>query len=133
MLKYFVPFELAKALKEAGFEADLYPAWQFGDHSGQPHIEWRTSKGITETMIGLPFYDQVIDWFFTRHNIHFDNTLLQESWSCELADVTLKGWTRADGTKRGFPRSLWVDNREHPDRYGSLNAAIQTAIGLIKS
>ena len=70
----FVPFELAKQLKDKNFEPTLWFAWQFIDgSSGENRYEVRTSFG-NKVMLGIPLFSQVTDWLLNVHNIFLSPT-----------------------------------------------------------
>lgn len=89
MKHLFVPYEIARQLKEKGFnEPCLASFWneEIKFHSGNKlwsntdHIKfWEQATSlIPQKEIGLaaPLYQQVIDWFREKHRIHIQNDSL---------------------------------------------------------
>jgi hypothetical protein len=68
MNKEFVLYELAVKLKEKGFEEDCLAHYTL--HGKQLII--RQTEFTYQGVILAPLYQQVVDWFETKHNLHID-------------------------------------------------------------
>lgn len=140
MKKYFVPYDIALALKEIGFDEeclgkwtrynegdpiDLYPESQnfFKGpwFNGCTNEEYR--KGDEKDKVAAPLYDQVIDWFIEKHRISMSsNVSVSGLYSLEM-------WTWL-GDAKGWDRELGQYGFEN--RYTALNTGILKAIELVK-
>jgi len=118
MKHLFVPYELALKLKEKGFdEYCLRTQWDFD---------------ITQSRvnIGLPLYQQVIDWFRESHGIMIacveDTVPTDKGWRKGLYSYIefMEGYTnKIKGSDR--------DSFSGDDYYHLLTKAIEEAIKLI--
>lgn len=122
MKNLFVPYELALALKEKGFDGaciayyshrnkELYPR---GQSNG---AEWQYVSANTSLTLKAPFYQQVIDWVREKHEIDLFLFKLKE------------GIYKFDVHKSGESKTL--PNPTRLPYYEALNKAIEEALKLI--
>ena len=76
MKHLFVPYEIALALKEKGFEFDDDHYWVFGkyvvgyqDEGVQPNAPYVSHQTESADYLFAPLYQQVVDWFREKHDI----------------------------------------------------------------
>ena len=63
-----VSFELAKLLKEKGFDGNYFHYWNMVNHSG----EWKVDTSIweyTDNYIEAPTIAEVVMWLYEKHGI----------------------------------------------------------------
>lgn len=79
MKNLFIPYELALIAKEKGFNEPCLARYDIDKTISQTNIE-SNSNGFNEqvtndnllVMVASPLYQQIIDWFREKHNIHFE-------------------------------------------------------------
>lgn len=82
MKKIFVPYEIAKQLKEKGFNEPCWAWYNIPDNNirhcysdqrspiTNSDEDWNAKREKREVeIIGLPMYQQVVDWLFEKHKI----------------------------------------------------------------
>jgi hypothetical protein len=114
MDKLFVNYEIAKQLKEKGFDEPCFGYYYPYYYTDRIHFEG--SSGIVKSacdknlaLVKAPLYQQVVDWFEEKHNIHIS-----------------RGWYDDNVTP---PRWIYhVEKQYAPD----FNTAIKNAIQEIK-
>lgn len=65
MKHLFVPYEIALKLKEKGFDEPCFGMYIQGI------LHYKLPEGQT-ILLQAPLYQQVIDWFREKHNLHFE-------------------------------------------------------------
>jgi hypothetical protein len=133
MSNLFVPVEIALLLKEKGFDEFCWAWYNLPDQdtrycyseerspikNSYEEYEARYNKRPIEN-IGLPMYQQVLDWFREEHSILvFADTVYD--FSCHTPRLYQKG----------NPSASYSGDCEYTDYYEALNAAIIEAIKLI--
>ena len=133
MKKYFVPYEIALALREIGFDEPCFTYWV---HDGE-QITFATDHnrfgwsmiGFTNSQMdkkhGLctaPLYDQVIDWFIKKHDIIIYPFYDKSTYYAWLVNL-IKG---NEYISVSHPKDKF------PNRYEALNTGILKAIEIIK-
>jgi len=125
MEKLFVPFELAKQLKEKGFNE---PCLALFNNSNTPIISGNTpvynSKTEDESIICSPLYQQVVDWFREKHKIELSTT----SWKKESAIGGIVWYYSVNDI--GKPCKF--NCIDHETIYEALTGAINEAFKIIK-
>ena len=75
MKHLFVPYDIALALKEKGFDESCL-AFYYGQlkklEIGFNWLSEGCRNSLIESFIAAPLYQQVCDWFREKHNIHID-------------------------------------------------------------
>src|ERR1039457_228403 len=85
MTKLFVPYKLAEDLKKIGFDEpclamysdenldmwlqDQYDLRSEGEEDG---FQFKNSDYDDSRYVAAPLYQQVIDWFYEKHNIYIE-------------------------------------------------------------
>jgi len=74
MKHLFVPYEIALALKEKGFEEECLAYFLTSTQPDPVITVCNPNKQYPEWIntISAPLYQQVVDWFREKHKIHFD-------------------------------------------------------------
>lgn len=131
MKELFVPYNIAVALKDAGFRE---PCIQWGDLWGHDRREFVDGSTYDyesfylkkfKDVVLYPTYDQVIDWFEKKHNIFV-------SWSVgDYGIFNAKILTFADDNQEAV-KNWWDDNHLFDERKDALDRGILKAIELIK-
>ena len=123
MKHLFVPYELAVKLKEKGFDEpviasyksefknDIYPTKYWSEDN-------RNSMWI-EGIISAPLYQQVIDWFREKHNLHIEVRRNLDGWAYNIIEFS-KG-----------NKCIISKPNETEDYYQELKTAIEEALKLI--
>ena len=73
-----VSFELAKLLKEKGFDGNYFHYWNMVNHSGK----WKVDTSIwehTNNYIEAPTIAEVVMWLYEKHGIWIEASLNQFS------------------------------------------------------
>ena len=119
MEKLFVPYSIALALKELGFDETCLAKY----NTLTERLEYKS--------VAAPLYDQVINWFREKHGIIIvDDT--HEGW------CSGKWWNfkilRMDNLKGGpIDKPYMPKQKSDVDYYIAKNNAIEEAILLIKN
>lgn len=140
MKHLFVPYQIALALKEIGFDEEcIYHYKHSGDgkkRSSIPTFEMKEHFGANHnqiiTRVSAPLYDQVIDWFIEKYDISFYPS---PNWDGANWDLTTHP-TRKEGRDLASQMEeeiFGVDEFENlKSRKEALDAGILKAIKLIK-
>lgn len=129
MKNLFIPYKLAVIAKEKGFPNNIgscLAAWE-DTRNGC----WLHFGSYPVGLLQAPLYQQIIDWFREKHNLHIylsvdfyesgDNYL----WQILIKDITDKTFYSKKST------GLYGDNNEYPTYYKALEKAIEEAFKLI--
>lgn len=144
MEKLFVPYQLAKQLKEKGFNEFCLAKWML-DIKGDiiPHFRFNYEKeglwaqhnskdtsGLNgnngkDFLWSAPMYQQVLDWFREKHNLHIEVYIGSDDkkiwWNVSLCKVRL-----------GFDHDPINEESIGGDTYyESLNKTIEETLKLI--
>lgn len=131
MKHLFVPYELVKLAEEKGYVSDMYAGWYAGDGSGEVHYEWRLK--LSEWMIGAPLYQQLVDWFFDKHNILIEPLFDANGMWCVWITDDITKTHRGSGNFLCFDNKHCLTNEFHgwKDKYEALTKALEEAFKLI--
>ena len=153
MKNQFVPYEIALALKELGFNEKCFYAWcqvksgyteTGGDkwldeykmrENGNPFgsfeegRNWNDIKGSNKNRIqcSSPLYQQVIDWFREKHQIYIRINMYRDDDAIDEIDQTLWDVTLID--------KEWNDTSDYTYYHSyeeARDAAILEAIKIVK-
>jgi hypothetical protein len=70
MNKEFIPYEQALALKELGFDEDVFAVYEIIDEYTQKFLfEYKNRDNIFSYQIAAPLYQQAFRWFREKHNL----------------------------------------------------------------
>lgn len=117
MKQFFIPYDLAKQLKEKGFNEPCLAYFTLVTEKIYLSDEnLCTYQNLFKDYILAPIYDQVLDWFLNEHKIYVSHTF---SWS--------NGFDGLVDTN-----DEWRLTGYGPNKYDSLNEAIKIALNLIK-
>lgn len=124
MNKHFVPYDIAKELKEIGFDE---PCFKYYDQSKDicsalQLVKWNSESKV---LIAAPLYDQVIDWLIEKYNLH---VYTDQDTSSKWRYVISVDWNRKDVPIEDEFQGKW----KHKERKLALNEGILKAIELIK-
>lgn len=130
MKNLFVPYEIAKQLKEKGFDEPCICVYKKGVKktvypvlSNEPSYPFKTVKNTQTGSLHFssPLYQQVIDWFEEKHNIiillHF-----------VMGVNTFEFWIKTSDDKIIFDLYHELENK---DKYIVLRTAFEKALKLI--
>ena len=125
MDELFVPFHIAKMLKERGFNDICFKHWYAKDNTTEPiltytaynnelfELDFNIPLETNEIQISAPLYQQVIDWFEKKETyiyaLRYNNTWQWKRDVCGSYDDYSKG--------DGFV-----------SKYAALNAAFEAAL-----
>lgn len=143
MKKQFVPYELALMLKEKGFNERCVASWlgKIFSFDGKEvlHIDERYGNGQDQIYLQLPIkclaplWQQVVNWFREKHDIHIDNN----------NNYSLESYWWKNGKGCGFKErvrikkySYYINRGEYKTKYyatpyEALEKAIEHALTLI--
>ena len=137
MKNLFVPYEIALKLKEKGFEPSCFASYEGNDDLCFRTVMSKNSYYISEEedkyYCAAPLYQQCIDWFRKKHNIHVNADLLPNVKEYKGTFVPL------DFTPKSFKsvieyynaRIKYSTTDKFTNYYEALTAAIEEAIKLI--
>ncbi len=120
MKKLFVSFEIAKHLKEKGFDEECLAHWNGGFKLSGQQLK------LSETIMKAPLYQQVIDWFREKHKIfllihpYIVITEAEQRYSYKI----LEGIMDEDISENNFEGSFKT-------YYEALNKAMEETLKLI--
>ena len=130
MKQYFVPYDIAKELKEIGFD-EICLAWYYPDKN---HTLTDLGKGFAkakdfgnytkDSAILAPLYDQVIDWLESNHQLFLYTDRMPRARNKMEYYYSIKSGNGFD-TEPIFSGTF-------DDRKSALNRGIKKAIELIK-
>jgi hypothetical protein len=66
----FVPYEIALKLKEKGFDEPCFGYWYLTNQWDITYPQTSFKTWYTKKEVLAPLYQQVTDWFRSKHNIH---------------------------------------------------------------
>lgn len=150
MEKLFVPFEIAKKMKELGFDEPCFGCWTtrkfYPNDPEPPYFQcWiDDEKSLTDdsngllgfsdgTFIKAGLYDQVIGWLLTKHAIRIEPILLADlRWSAWIIP-NVHDTKIISGGFRAFANNILItDSRDaFHNKPDCLNEAITLSINLI--
>lgn len=122
MNKLFVPYEIAKALKEKGFDEPCLSYW-YTTNSVDPKIRVKDMSydgyiNEPDQHTTAPLYQQVFDWFRENHKIHIGIGLYYDGFDVDV---------------RNFNNDTSFETHHKVlEYYEALNIAIIEALKLIK-
>lgn len=119
MENLFVSYEIAKQLKEKGFNEPCLG--YYNDHLNSPKLRIRQTEGnqYFDQLYLAPIYQQVVDWFREKHNLHVDSYF----------DSFYNGYYMARVCKKdGIAHYSRIESKDY---YKTLNKAIEEALKLI--
>lgn len=132
----FVTYEIAKLLKEKGFNEPCICQYMIQDSTPEMSspkviklVPLVTSKAITvgilpkqvELNLCAPLYQQVVDWFREKHNINPTSKICSDSRYMSDVSNNDSHDTYIKGVKTGYYKTY----------YEALNKAIEEALKLI--
>jgi len=120
----FVPYELALKLKEKGFEDECFKKYIAGCLWSNPSVP-ETYKFIHSNSSDClaPLYQQVVDWFREKHNIHIHISLNQFGYGWMFALISTTHYKSVKDLVGGV-KFKWT-------YYETLNKAIEESLKLI--
>ncbi len=69
MKHLFVPYEIARQLKEKRFDEDCFTCYNNRGNLFEDYSETCFNGSIDKDWIAAPFYQQVVDWFREKYKI----------------------------------------------------------------
>lgn len=151
MKNLFVPYHIAKQLKEKGFnepclgtylteksirEGKLYPAEkdvdvtpQYDEDGYENFVIIKNSDcdGVPQYM-SAPMYQQILDWFEEKHRLYIETPMYVvdsgEYDGCYAFKSVIKD-------TENYKEKIVFEEKEFPKRYKALNKAIEEALKLI--
>ncbi len=124
MKHLFVSYEIAKQLKDKGFNGQCFCYWYLGDTGNNvDHFVYEGSfmdYNTSDLSISVPLYQQIVDWFRDKHGLSLQmsfDSFEDKEWDCVVMGL--------DGTFNGS--SLCFNK----DYYKGLNELIEHALTLI--
>lgn len=142
--KLFAPIEIAKELRVLGFNEPCFAVYaiehQSTDESStfyrfltidqlcKENNEFLATDDIRNSYSGddvtAPLYQQVIDWFREKHNLHISidnvNKPSSQMWGFDIQKLG------------GAIIDLWCQEKSVKDYYENFNNAIKSAIQIVK-
>ncbi len=125
MKKYFIPYELAKLLKEKRFKEPCLTYW-FTTDGKKPQLRLKEIdiNGFVnhkESNTTAPMYHQVVDWLREKHHYH-------------VAASTFQVYSGKFGYQysRNVLTGGWIPHFEGETHYDALEKAIREALEYIK-
>lgn len=127
MQHLFAPYELAFKLREKGFDEPCLKSITETGFENNCSILGAENWNKLQSVVSIPMYQQVVDWFFEKHDIFI----------CPIINIENKKWSweifkfdKASENGIGFnvlPENDW----EHKGKNQALKEAIEEAIKLI--
>ncbi len=134
MKHLFVSYEIAKKLKEKGFDKNCFRFWKIEHRLYESDKIEAAAELITDDekyliiqkdldfkFILAPLYQQVIDWFREKHKIVIGITYLrdveEDLWYFDIVEIN-----------KNYDTGTSIDYKTY---YKALNAAIEESIKLI--
>jgi hypothetical protein len=83
--EYFVPFDIAKRLKELGFHGDNHRWYDQDGNSEEVGIDDGFNPEIYEDLIPCPTLDLALDWFEKKYRcyvqiLHYNSNMCPNCW-----------------------------------------------------
>jgi len=126
MKHLFVSYEIALQLKEKGFDEDCFGFYNNAD--GNVWIKHEIPNDIKEIYTGdiaAPLFQQVVDWFREKHDLHISI----ESYNQDEKEKEIEyEYSYIIVTRKNYPT---VPNLFYNTYYEALNEAIEEAVKLI--
>lgn len=118
MKHLFVPYDIARQLKEKGFNEPCLGHYYERDNE-QVIVIYGEFPPDTSKWLSAPLYQQVIDWFRDKHNV--------------IISVEPRKNGVFKGNREYFISGEWRSNytEDYMDYYGALTKAIEEALKLI--
>jgi len=142
--KHFVPYEIAKALQEIGFD-EASVAWTTETYK-DIILGYRAKKAaeikVPTLPIVVPTYQETIEWFFEKHNLHLlfdiqadydDNISADVTHDKIQTTVTGYVWTMYPNFFTENDGYTWFDVEKSLSFYEARANAILKAIEIVKS
>ena len=97
MEQLFIPYEIAKLLKQKGFEWNCFGYWIKSKNSNKAQLT--IGDNFNEEEIDAPLYQQVVDWFREKHSFWIQITWYWKDyknsdeilWSASIENIGNKG------------------------------------------
>lgn len=131
----FVNYKIARALKDKGFNEECFgiylngnnaKGWTAGNEEINTNEKIKNYYTYKNAHCSAPLYQQVIDWFETKHKLYIDAIpIFQEG------NEKLFGWAYTVIPFADFKSKIDKRLDESFGRYGALQAAINEALKLI--
>ena len=118
MKSQFVPYEIALALKELGFDEECF-GWFYLNKPSYIEYERCKLKDCSNVHIPSPLWQQVVDWFEQKHKIYLTEIPIYINRA--IGDCELDSWS-----------NNLEKNKEYATRYEAREAAILEAIKIVK-
>lgn len=134
MKHLFVPYELALKLKEKGFDEPCFKYWYAETQTDTPYLTYtvydeelyeQSFNGKfegDEIQVSAPLYQQVIDWFREKHDLHIfligSMSRNKNEFCCEIVTVKKQTYLFTDKAYSSSPY------------YEALTKAIEEALKL---
>ncbi len=140
MKKQFTTYEIALKLKELGFDEPCMGLWRLIDFDPVFNIttdrRYSTSQAKTsyihgETAILAPLWQQVIDWFRTKHNLWIDSPI-PDKWNNGMFSIKLVSIDNSIILEEYVDQPYWRIYRCFKTYEEAREAAILKAIELCK-
>ena len=133
MEKLFVPYKIAKQLKETGFSEPCFGRYIYDEFNFEWYlVQAQQSKPESTAFmfdknhasynyVTAPLYQQVVDWFREKHKVVIKIDV------CELNCIY--AWVREQDSNNHL--KIKFDSDDHTDYYTCFNEAINEALKLI--
>lgn len=146
MKDLFVPYDIAKQLKEKGFDEPCWAWYNIPDNDirycyseqrspiTNSQEDWNAKRENREVeIIGLQIYQQVVDWLREKHNILITIELLRFAYDSEKDNIHYPdNIFKYKIIKLDTWFSSYIENtHQDKDYYEALNKAIKEALKLI--
>ncbi len=122
MKNLFIPYELAVTAKKKGFPQQTggcLGAWDLKDGE-----EWFYTGAHPVGLLAAPLYQQIVDWFREKHNIHI--TIM-----CDRPKPSYFYWLDKLKSKEELQDQGEVEKMDYDSYYQALNKAIEDAFKFI--
>jgi len=123
MKKEFITYEIALRLKELGFDEECFMIFRDGTLKAPALTDWYNHNCRIGNTISAPLWQQVIDWFREKHNIHIE--ILSFDTETILYDPIVKQLINGEWSDE-YPEYDSQDNY-----YTARELAIQKAIEIL--
>ncbi len=107
MKKYFIPSKIKALLQEKGFEEPCLIADDEQDNGTGDATVFYTHEN------GLPTYDQVTDWFETKHNLNiWVDCSKEKKWIWTINLIEQGTYIQSDDSDIQTERNWWETKKE---------------------